>query len=351
MIQPLLLYSGEMQVNVGLMFRRCRLLERYMSADSGSLNGMELSRLFYTEVAEPLIRQGFPEHVDRIAVGLVGEGSACFGYDDVVSRDHDWGPGFCIWLSKEDLPVVGQQLQELYEQLPWEFKGFRTLLSGPRVDFRLGVFETGMFYERLIGTSIQPIPDAQWLPIPEERLATAVNGEVFTDPAGEFTAYRTYLKQGYPEDVRMKKMAQYCFIAGQTGQYNYDRSLRRGEKTAAFLAKARFIEAAASIIYLLNHKYKPFYKWVHRGVKELQVLGAESHAIITALCADRSGVSQHQNWIDDVNLIEKLSSLIIREFREEGLSEIPSDFILDHGPIINSRITDPEIRDLPILLG
>jgi hypothetical protein len=52
---------------------------------------------------------------DRIAAGLVREGSECFGFDDELSRDHDRGPGFCLWLTADDYIEVGTELQRSYE--------------------------------------------------------------------------------------------------------------------------------------------------------------------------------------------------------------------------------------------
>ena len=63
------------------------------------MKGLELSRLFYEELVKPMLEQKFAAYVPRIAAGLVGEGSQCFGYDDEISRDHDWGASICLWLT------------------------------------------------------------------------------------------------------------------------------------------------------------------------------------------------------------------------------------------------------------
>ncbi len=53
------------------------------------------NRRFYEEYVADLIHTRFGEYEDRIAVGIAGEGSDCFGYDDHISRDHDFGTGDC----------------------------------------------------------------------------------------------------------------------------------------------------------------------------------------------------------------------------------------------------------------
>ena len=60
------------------------------------MKGLELSRRYFEEVGDKVFKEKFPELYSRMAFGLSGQGSDCLGFDDEYSRDHDFGPGFCI---------------------------------------------------------------------------------------------------------------------------------------------------------------------------------------------------------------------------------------------------------------
>ena len=75
------------------------------------------SRRFYENKVAPMIHEKFPEYESHIAVGLSGEGSDCFGYDDFISRDHDFGTGVCLWLTDTDFHKFGRLLSIAYNEL------------------------------------------------------------------------------------------------------------------------------------------------------------------------------------------------------------------------------------------
>ena len=64
------------------------------------MQGLELSKRYFEEFGRPMLERDFGEYLDRIAIGLVGHGSECFGYDDEISTDHDFTPGFCLWITE-----------------------------------------------------------------------------------------------------------------------------------------------------------------------------------------------------------------------------------------------------------
>ena len=66
------------------------------------MKGLDEAQLFYERYGKQMIETQFAECVDRVATGLVGHGSECFGFDDEISTDHDFEPGFSLWITDED---------------------------------------------------------------------------------------------------------------------------------------------------------------------------------------------------------------------------------------------------------
>jgi hypothetical protein len=313
------------------------------------MKGLDLAQSYYEEYGRPLVAERFPSYAGRIAAGLVGEGSECFGFDDELSRDHDWGPGFCLWLTAEDHAAIGAELEALYDRLPTQHAGFTRTVEGPHAGKRTGVFAITDFYRRFVRYDHVPATLAEWRALPETYLATATNGRVFTDPLGDFTAFREGLLTFYPEDLRLKKLAARCAAAGQAGQYNYGRCVARGEFVAAHCALGAFVEAVVSLVYLLNKRYRPFYKWMHRGMRDLPVLGVECHELLAELCVE-AGEVPPDVFNRRERLIEQTSARLVAELTFEGLSDSKSDFLMDHAHSVQARIENQALRGLPVTM-
>ncbi|MFZ3101787.1 MAG: DUF4037 domain-containing protein [Desulfitobacteriaceae bacterium] len=308
------------------------------------MQGLELSEKYFNHYGMPMIIEKFAVYADRIAAGLVGDGSECFGFDDDISRDHDWGPSFCLWLTPKDYQIIGNALQAEISKLPQEFARFGPRQVSAFGGDRIGVFEIGSFYQNFIGLDRLPASLNEWLSIPEDVLAVSTNGKVFYDPLGVFTGFRNGLKKFYPEDVRLKKIASRCMTIAQFGQYNFSRCIKRKEYVAADYAEAKFCSDVISVVFLLNSEYKPFFKWMHRALRYLPLLGEFVYSAVNEIV---TSIDYAQKY----SLIEKICTAIREEFQRQGLSDSTSDFLQDHGPVIQQRIKDPSLRAQNVLLG
>jgi len=302
------------------------------------MKGLDLAEAYYNAYGVPMIARQFGSYARRIAVGFAGPGSECFGFDDAISRDHDWGPGFCMWLTAADFEKIGAGLQEAYSKLPETFLGYGPRVVSPGEAQRTGVNTIGAFYQTYTGLDHPPVSLSEWLYIPEQSLATCTNGRIFADPLGDFSRWRERLLNFYPEDVRLKKMASRCLTAAQAGQYNVKRSIKRNELVAVLYSEARFCEDVTSLVFLLNKRYMPFYKWMHLAMKERPVLGK-------TICGMISGLVAQSDHFAKLTVIEEICSRIIDQLRQEGLTDSTSDFLLDHAHSVHNRISDPNLRE------
>lgn len=308
------------------------------------MKGLELAERYFEKVGFPMLKRDFGPWLERIAAGLVGDGSECFGFDDSISRDHDWGPGFCLWLSEEDYETIGERIQEALDQLPQIFEACGPRRTSAWGEGRIGVFPTRGFYQRFLGLDRLPVHFNEWLMLPENSLAACTNGKVFRDPLGEFSAWRDALNAFYPEDVRRKKIAARCMTIGQAGQYNFPRCVQRGELFCAQYAETKFCADVISIVFLLNRRYTPFYKWMHRAVSDLRVLGGWIQERITGLITEPDFPRKEQR-------IEEICATLVQELGRQMLSAHDSSFLPDHGPVIQATIQDNQLRERNVWVG
>ena len=307
------------------------------------MKALDLSEQYFTEIAFPAMQIEFPELVSRMATGLVGNGSECFGYDDEISRDHDWGVDFFIWLSennREMIPRMAAFKNRLFEETPPEFKRERSEYGA-----KIGVMTTDLFYKQLIGFSEGPDGIKQWRMVPEENLAMAVNGRVFYDGDGRFTKIRETLLQHYPEDLRRKKMAARCMAIAQTGQYNFIRMSRRYDWVTVQAVLTRFCDSAIGLVFLLNRTFRPFYKWAHRKLKELPILGDRIGALIYNLSLVQGfspGPVQKRHEI-----IKTICEELASELRRQGLTRTDDWFFTSHAEELQKSIRDDFLSSLP----
>jgi tetratricopeptide (TPR) repeat protein len=241
------------------------------------MSGLELCKKYYETYGIPMINEKFPEYAGKIAVGLVGSGSDCMGYDDETSQDHDWGPEFCLWLTDETYAEIGEKLEEEYDKLPTEFMGYRRIRTA-RGYGRRGVMTISAFYKRLLNAEAYETID--WRNVEDYALAATVNGEVFRDDEGIFTEFRSRLKAGYPENIRFLKLAEDVARVSQNGQYNYFRMLDRGDALTADMLMNECIKNAMKLQHHICNVYPPHDKWLHRSMLELPG-GKELDKILT----------------------------------------------------------------------
>lgn len=359
------------------------------------VSGLKLARAFWTQMGKPMIAAKYPQYAGRIAAGLVGHGSECYGFDDTYSQDHDFGPRFCLWLTDEDYAAIGEQLEADYEALPRKFsvdaQGRVTFEAHARSDAsgtfpsagagspvtpraqganrRDGVFRIGDFFESITGYRTAPAQTAphEWLMLQESTLAAATNGEVFADPTGLFSKTRQGFKN-MPDDVRLALISKRLGMIAQAGQYNLPRSLKRGDGAAAWLSIHEFVQATASLVFLVNVPmvvgYMPYYKWQFAALRKLSGsmfallpnVGEQLETVMRLSSAARYGGAGFGEGgkgaapaIEKINdIVEQIAVDIVKELKREHLTTSGETFLEWQRPYVEDHIAsdDPVLKSL-----
>jgi hypothetical protein len=113
---------------------------------------------------------------------------------------------------------------------------------------------------------------------------------------------------------------------------------------AARYAETNFCACAMSMVFLLDKRYPPFYKWFHRVLKELPNLGDYLYHCVLNL------VEEHDYSVK-AERKETISQALINELRRQGLTDHRSDFLPDHGPVVQQGIQVRRLRERNVWIG
>lgn len=230
---------------------------------------IDISRQFFEQVVKPILEEHFPEETKQIAFGVFGYGSEALRLDDDYSRDHHWGLRIDALMPDEIFQYKREEMiRVLSVHLPATFQG-HSLREGHVAGAGLAPDSLSAFLARTIGLDHPPQTYQEWLNLPEEDITHIINGELWHDPAGKFTAIRTALLQYYPEPVRLRRIAHWCRYFSGMGTYALKRAILRHNEFYATTTFSKAIRWGIQLAFLLEKQYYPYDKWLIAYFKHL----------------------------------------------------------------------------------
>ena len=280
-----------------------------------------ISRQFFEQIVKPILEREFPAETAQTAFGLFGQGSEALGMDDDYSRDHHWGVRIDALMSPEIYEHKSEAMQQvLAANLPKTYQGLEIgqgLIAGAGIspDTLPG------FLHRSIGLDRAPQTDEEWLGMPEEDIIHVINGEVWHDPRGEFSAIRTRLAAYYPEPVRLRRMAHWCRYFSGMGTYALKRALLRDNELFATLALGKAVRWGIQLAFMLDKQYYPYDKWLSAYFARLPRMYARLGPLVDEI------ISLATPWERKQMLLDQMSDVLDAAMVEDGIIKPHPKFV------------------------
>jgi len=330
--------------------------------------GLQLSELFYTEAAKPILDAFFPQV--PYSAALMGWGSEVLGYDDVVSSDHHWGPRFLLFLSPQDHGQYNKPIYETMSQnLPHRFRGYSTNFgkpdeigvrlmtetdSGP-VNHMIHIETIKGFFGWYLGCNpYGPLTAADWLSFSEHKLLAVTSGKVFHDGLNELEEIRRKFHY-YPRDVWLYQLAAQWIKIFEDREF-VSRSGDVGDELGSMVIAANQVKRLMRLCFLMERKYAPYTKWFGSAFSQLQC-GPELGPIFRDVLSSLTWKERESNLARAYRIIARMHNAlkITRPIVEDVNAYFGRPYLIFEAPellrdILNS-FTDDEVKAIKHGLG
>jgi len=237
--------------------------------------GLALCQAFYRDCVAPVLARSFPELAHSAAV--MGRGSEVLGFDDELSRDHDWQARVSVFLAPDDHGRRATAVRSALEaRVPAAFGGYPTAVEVVTV--------RGYFTDRLGLDVDAELTVRDWLATPEQQLAMYTAGAVFHDEL-DLHAVRDRLAR-YPHDVWLYLMSAGWWrvhpegnLVGRTGSV--------GDELGSALIGSRLVTDLVRLCFLMERRYAPYPKWFGTAFSRLGCAAELTPVFRAALAAER----------------------------------------------------------------
>ena len=226
------------------------------------ITGAQLAAAFHRDVVQPLLPYAY-------AAARLGSGSDVLGYDDAMSRDHDWGCRLTVLVDESSSAVIPQIRRILAEHLPSEYAGHpvRFPVTWDRTDtHNVEVATVHGFAASRLGTR-PPLDALDWLTVSGQGVLEVVGGPVFHDETTELGPLRAALRW-YPPDVDRytiaslwSQIAQRLHMVGRTAE--------RGQDLQSRLLCAQIAGKLSHLAFLVHRQWMPYAKWREARLRTL----------------------------------------------------------------------------------
>ncbi|MGV8833760.1 MAG: DUF4037 domain-containing protein [Devosia sp.] len=328
------------------------------------MQGIELSRRFYSDIVRPWLSEVVPGL--SYSAALIGYGSELLGFDDEISRDHNWGPRVHIVLERALFEARARELVAQFSKIaPSNFLGepigWRSRPDPPANGVEAaGAVEHGLEFHTLEGLleghfalrSLDNLGNLDWLGFAEQKLLSFTAGAVFHDDDDRLGQARDQLSY-FPDDVWLYKIAcQWRRIAEE--QAFVGRAGQVGDDLGSRVIAGRLVRDVMGMAFLLERRYAPYAKWFGSGFARLPLAAALTphlqQALLAsdwrergeALAAAYLELAQRQNGLG----VTQAFKPSVGPYHDRPFATINAD---DAVASAHSAIADPAIKQLPIV--